>query len=136
MISRNDLVISGSLISTITTAVTFLPLLYLNFKLFKISREVLRRKERVRINLKGISSCLLAVACLVVLLIPTFVYVAFNAITENKQALNRRLAFVWVATIYAMNGTFNSLIFFWKNKVLRIEGIKILKTLKHCLVGS
>ena len=136
MISRNDLVIPGSLISTITTAVTFLPLLYLNFKLFRISREVLRRKERVRINLKGISSCLLAVACLVVLLIPTFVYVAFSAITENKQALNRRLAFVWVATIYAMNGTFNCLIFFWKNKVLRIEGIKILKTLKHSLAGS
>ncbi len=135
MISRNDLVISGSLISKIS-AVLYLPLLYLNFKLFKISREVLRRKERVRINLKGISSCLLAVACLVVLLIPTFVYAVFSSITENKQALNRRLAFVWVATIYTMNGTFNSLIFFWKNKVLRIEGIKILKTLKHFLVGS
>ena len=135
MISRNDLVISGSLISKIS-AVLYLPLLYLNFKLFKISREVLRRKERVRINLKGISSCLLAVACLVVLLIPTFVYAVFSSITENKQALNRRLAFVWVAKIYTMNGTFNSLIFFWKNKVLRIEGIKILKTLKHCLVGS
>jgi hypothetical protein len=35
-----------------------------------------------------------------------------------------------------MNGTFNSLIFFWKNKILRTEGIKTLKRLRNCLAGS
>ena len=136
MLSRNDLVIPGSRTSTIAGVAILLPLFFFNYKLFKISREVLRRKERVRINLKGISSCLLAVVCLVVLLIPTFVYIGFSSITENKRALNRRLAFVWVATIYSMNGTFNSLIFFWKNKILRTEGIKTLKRLRNCLAGS
>jgi hypothetical protein len=29
-----------------------------------------------------------------------------------------------------MNSTFNSLIFFWKNKILRTEGMKIIKGLK------
>ena len=131
MISRKDLVISGSLISKATGAVVFLPSLYLNFKLFKISKEIRRRKNKPSISLKGVSSCILAVTCLVVLLIPTLVYSVFSVITENKQALNRRLAFVWASTIFAMNGTFNSLIFFWKNKVLRTDAIKILKVVYH-----
>jgi hypothetical protein len=42
------------------------------------------------------------------------------------------LAF-WAKTITLMNCTFNSLIFYWKNKVLRTEGLKVLKSLKMCL---
>ena len=136
LISRNDLVISGSLCSKATAALVFLPSLFLNFKLFKISRKALRQKNKPTKSLKGVSSCLLAVACLVVLLIPTLAYSVISSITENKQDLNRRLAFTWTSTTFAMNGTFNSLIFFWKNKVLRTEGKKILKTLKDRLVGS
>ena len=136
LISRNDLVISGSLSSKATAALVFLSLLFLNIKLFMISRKVLRQKNKPTIRLKGVSPCLLAGACLVVLLIPTLVYSVFSSITENKQDLNRRLAFTWALTIFAMNGTFNSLIFFWKNKVLRTEGKKILKTLNDRIVGS
>ena len=136
MISRNDLVISEFLSTKASAAVVFLLLLYLNFKLFKISKEIRRRKNKPSISLKGVSSCILAVTCLVVLLTPTIVHTVFIVIIENKRALNRRLAFVWVLTIFAMNGTFNSLIFFWKNKVLRTEGIKILKTLKNRLLAS
>jgi hypothetical protein len=43
---------------------------------------------------------------------------------------------VWSSSVWAMNSTFNSLIFFWKNKVLRTEGVKILKTLKYRIFGS
>ena len=32
--------------------------------------------------------------------------------------------------------SFNSLIFFWKNKVLRDEGIKIIKKIKDRVLGS
>ena len=111
----------------------FLPMLYPNFKLFKISREVRRRNEtspekRTTIDLKSISTCLLVVACLVLLSIPAVVYIVYNLSTENRQVSDARLSHIWVTTILTMNCTLNSLIFFWKNKVLRTEGIKILKT--------
>ena len=71
----------------------FSALMYLNFKLFKISREVRRRKEkspekRTKISLKSISTCLLVVACLVILSISSGVYFIFNINTENRQTSN------------------------------------------------
>ena len=142
VISTNDIIISRTLCLIIFTIVVFSPLMYLNFKLFKISTEVRRRKatspeKRTTINLKSISSCSLAVACLLVLSISASVYIVFDIISQNGQASNvMLLSRFWVITIYTINCTFNSLIFFWRNKVLRTEGIKILKTLKDRLVGS
>ena len=141
VISANDMIIPWTIVLTITIIAISSPLLYLNFKLFKISREVRRRKaaspeKRTRINLKSISSCVLVVACLVVLSISASVYIVFDIISENERASNVRLSRIWSTTVFIMNCTFNSLIFFWKNKVLRTEGIKILKTLTVRLVGS
>ena len=138
VITTHDMIISRTFIGVTYMIAVFLPLLFINFKLFKISREVRRRtsEKRTTINLKSISTCLLAVACLVVLSVPTSIYIIFNMDTENKEASNVRLSYIWAATFFTMNCTFNSLIFFWKNKVLRTEGIKILKTLKDRLVGS
>jgi hypothetical protein len=45
---------------------------------------------------------------------------------------NATLAGLWTATISLMNCTFYCLIFYWKNKVLRTEGLKVLKSLKIC----
>ena len=136
-----DMIIARILDLIYFTLAIFLPLLYLNFKLFKISREVRRRNEtspekRTKIDLKSISTCLLVVACLVLSSIPAVVYIVYNLSTENKQASNTRLSHIWVTTIFTMNCTLNSSIFFWKNKVLRTEGIKMLKTFKDKLFGS
>ena len=139
VISTNDMVISRTLVLIIGTIVLLPPLVYLNFKLFKISREVRERKAKLpknrTIHLKSISSCLLAVACLLILSISVSVYIVFDIFSENRQGSNVRLSHLWSTTIYITNCTLNSLIFFWKNKVLRTEGIKILKTLKGRLVG-
>ena len=139
LMSTNDMIISWTLASIIFLIIVFLPLLYLNFKLFKISREVRRRnvtssEKRTTLCLKSISSCLLVIVCLVILSISASVYFVFDISSESKQASNVRLSRVWVATIFTMNSTLNTLIFFWKNKILRTEGIKILKTLKDGLV--
>ena len=141
VISANDMVISWTLVLIIGTIILLPPFVYLNFKLFKISREVRRGKakllkKRTKIHLKSISSCLLAVACLLVLSISIGVYIVFDVFSENKQASNVRLSLLWSTTFYIINCTLNSLIFFWKNKVLRTEGIKILNMLKDRLVGS
>ena len=59
--STSDMIISRISVVVIFAVVVFLPLVYLNFKLFKITREVRRRKaalpeKRTTINLKNISS--------------------------------------------------------------------------------
>ena len=125
----NNMIISKPFSLIIFVVVVFLPLVYLNFKLFKFSRQVRRRKailpeKKTTVNIKSISTCLLVVASLVVLSIPTSVFIIFNHNAENKQFSNTRLSAMWSTTFYIMNCTFNSLIFFWKNKVLRREGIK------------
>ena len=141
VISANDMIISLTSVVIIFLVSSSPPLLYFNFKLFKMSREVRRKnaispEKRATINLKSISTCLLVVAYLVILSSSAIVYVAFDIISENRQALNVRLSYTWATSIWNTNCTFNSLIFFWKNKVLRTEGTKILKKLKDRLVGS
>ena len=135
------MIISRTFAYVIFAVAVFPPLAYLNFKLFKISTEVRRKKatlpeKRTRIDIKSISACLLVVTCLIVLSIPSCVRIVFTVSNKNKQASNVRLSFIWTITFYIMNGTFNSLIFFWKNKVLRTDGMKMLNTLKDRLVGS
>ena len=141
VISINEMIISRTLVLIIFIILVFPILVYINFKLFKISREVRGRKailseKRATINLKSISTCLLAVGCVVVLSIPASIYLVFNISSENKPVSNARLSYIWSTTCYTINCTLNSLIFFWKSKVLRTEGVKILKTLKDRLVGS
>ena len=145
ILAQNDWVISQSVHLIVFLGITSMLIFFINFKLYKISRQMRRRKaavspeqtqQRMRINLKNISTCLLAVACIGLLSIPTCVYIVFNINTKGKWDSNAALSYVWTATIYTMNCTFNSLIFFWKNKVLRIEGIKILITLEGRLFGS
>jgi hypothetical protein len=76
------------------------------------------------------------VACVVVLLsIPMGVYTGLRI---NSPELwthtldNANVAGIWAKTIALMNCTFNCLIFYWKNKVLRTEGLKVLKSLQIC----
>ena len=85
-------------------------------------------------SLKNISSCLLLVACLVVISIPGFLYIGLRISSpETTHTLdNANIAGIWAITISSMNCTFNCLIFHWKNKVLRTEGLKALKSMKIC----
>ena len=133
-------VISYPMVVGILLAIYVAPFIFFNYKLFKISRKfrrgnVILPEKRINIlYLKNISNCLLAVACLVFFSVPTFVYIAFSAV-EGSTSKNARLAYMWVAVVFFMNCTFNSLIFFWKNKVLRLEGLKLLQQLKARVFG-
>jgi hypothetical protein len=84
--------------------------------------------------LKNISSCLLVVACVVVFSIPMGVYIGLriNSPETTYTLDNASLAEIWAITVALMNCTFNCLIFYWKNKVLRTVGFKVLKSLKIC----
>ena len=123
--------------SLICFTLLFFPVIFINYKLFTICRKKNRNNKlppgiKKTFSFKNISSCLLAVAYFVVLYIPLFVYVALRMISKEKTYMmnDAELAAVWGRTISSMNGTFNCLIFFWKNTILRTEGMKVIKTMK------
>ena len=113
----------------------FPPIIFINYKLFTIarkSRKDIELSPEMKKRLENISSCLLAFACFVVLSIPAVVYTGLDVASKTTPALsdNAMLARFWGKTFIAMNATWNCLIFFWKNKILRIEGAKLMKSIK------
>ena len=136
LMSINDFVISYAVFVLIGLIIISPPLLFINYKLFIIARKSRRNKGVSRemkktFSLKNISGCLLAVACYVVLSIPVFVYSGLRITTKYSSTLDDAyIAALWAATIASMNSTFNCLIFYWKNKILRAEGKKLLKRIK------
>ena len=138
VISVNNWLISYTVHLIIFFVIIIPPFIFINFKLFNISRNARKINERSPTkrtkNLKNVSTCLLAVACITFVFIPSIVFIALNIL--DKCTSNMVLIYTWGATTYTMNSTFNSLIFFWKNRVLQTEGMKILKQLKNRLVGS
>ena len=113
----------------------FPPMLFMNCKLFVVAEKFRRRKEKSpdlikkSFSLKKLSSCLLAVVCFVVLTIPVFVYIGLRITSKEEEFTwdDVNLASLWSRTISSMNSTFNCLIFYWKNKILRSEGMKVIK---------
>ena len=115
------------------------PMLFINYKLFMVARKTRRNKGippgmKKSFTLKNISSCLLAVACLAVLSIPAIVYIGLRLTSKKKESTldNVNVAGLWFHTASSINSTFNCLIFYWKNKTLRTEGIKVIKSMKIC----
>ena len=122
---------------TISMVLFALPFIFVNLKLFIIARKVHREQavspgKRTTANFKNISTGLWVIACLMLLSIPRSFYVAFWLAEKSTNTIG--LSYIWAFARWLIC-TLNSLIFFWKNKVLRTEGIKILKTLKGRLVG-
>ncbi len=131
-------VISHSVFLLIGFIIIFPPMIFINYKLVVVARDS-RRNNGISLEMKktfswkNLSSCLLAVVCFVALSIPTFVYIGLRTNSEPSVTLdNAHIAALWARTIASMNTTFNCLIFYWKNKILRIEGMKVIKSLKIC----
>jgi hypothetical protein len=139
VMSVNDFVISNKVHILILCILLIPAMLFINYKLFLVVRKS-RKKKRISpemkktFSLKNISSCLLAVVCVVVISNPACVYVGLiiNSPETTYTLDNANLVALWSKTTALMNGTFNCLIFYWKNKVLRTEGLKVLKSVKIC----
>ena len=115
----------------------------LNYKMFIIAKSK-RNDERVsptstatssnqerkrrKLNFKNISTPSMAVGCFFVCSFPGFIYSA-TRLTLNKPFYNKQVLLfnIWSITSFSMNSTFNCLIFFWRNSILRREGMKIAK---------
>ena len=113
------------------------PKIFINYKLFIIARKSRRNNGispeiKKTLSLKNISSCLLAVACVLVLSIPASVYIGLGIKETTMLFDNENLARLWTRTFFSVNSTCNCLIFYWKNKILRTEGMKLIKGMKLC----
>ena len=139
--------------SVITIFVPLFMFLFMfsNYKLFVIAKSKRRNKNivpltmatsavdqnlRKRIlNLKNISTCSLAVGCFFLCCSPQIAYstlrLASGASLYDKKVF---LFHLWLCTFTSMNSTFNCLIFFWRNSILRREGLKIVNALRLCLL--
>ena len=119
-------------------------IVYMNYKMFLIAKSKnenqtttttstmkstnKEKRKKTKKHVKNISTCCLAVLCFGICSFPKFVYCAWRS-TSQKPSDNREVLLfsLWASTIMAMNSTFNSLIFFWKNSILRREGMKLIK---------
>ena len=132
-ISTNNSVISFQMHVLIFFVPVTPPMLFINYKLIWVIRKSRRNTERSKIfSLKNVSSCLLAVACFMALTIPVFVSAGLMIkSTQTTVTLDSSSVIgIWAMTIASKNSSFNCLIFYWKNKTLRVEGWKILKSIK------
>ena len=139
-ISTNRLVISFPVRLLIFFIVFIPPMLFINYKLFKIAKKSRRNKKispemKKSFSLKNISSCLLVVACLMAVYIPTFIYIGLRLTSKETEYIldNAELTELWARTLASINSTSNCLIFYWKDKILRTEGMKVIKSMKICL---
>ena len=115
--------------------------IFLNYNMFIIAKSKHKDKrvtptiasdkesERSKFNLKNTSTCSLAIACFFVCSFSKVIYsVSRLALTTSSRDRQVVIFNLWSRTLVAMNSTFNCLIFFWRNSILRREGMKVVKS--------
>ena len=118
------------LIGIIIVLVIYLAsVLFMNCKMFVIAMAARRNgtDKRSAVNFKNASTCLLAALCFFCCCIPSIFYYCFELFsTFNDDILMS--CYLWATTAISLDScTFNCFLFFWRNKILRIEGEKVLK---------
>jgi hypothetical protein len=88
----NNFVISYQVHVLIISILLIPAMLFINYKLFLVVRKSRKNKRispdmKKTLSLKNISSCLLAVACVVVISIPVFVYIGLTINSPETQIL-------------------------------------------------
>lgn len=106
------------------------PMLFINYKLFKFLRKARKTNAlehgKKTNSLRHTSNNLLAFACSLFLYIPSIVAGLYAVSFPDSKVTIEKFLTLWLKTIVTMNSTFNCLIFYWKNKLLRREGIRFI----------
>ena len=118
--------------------------IYLNYKMFIIARSKRdnenvaksggRERIKPKFQFKSFSTCSLTVICYFVSSCPQLVNSALR-LTLNRNTPHQELIFynLWTAFVVSTNSTFNCLIFFWRNSILRREGMNTVKRFRKAL---
>ena len=118
--------------------------IYSNYKIFIIAKSK-RADERVapttamdknrktrNLNLKSISTCSLAVGCFFCCFCTHIIYLVLCLASRTSLSDTQFLSFfLWSSTFISLNSTFNCVIFFWRNSILRREGMKIVNAFRR-----
>ena len=120
-------------------------LVYGNFEMFKIAKlksadgrvtqstatSTKRIRRKLIVSLKNISTRFLVVGCFVLC---TFPLIAYSVVrfTSGAPFFDRQVLLlnIWSNTFVYINSTLNCLIFFWRNSILRREGMKIINAFR------
>ena len=102
----------------------------MNYKMWRIATNIKHQRTTSKTQLKHLKknfTCLLAVACFYIAMTPLFVYAILRAasssvLSEDTLVLLR----LWGNTSLNISSTWNCLIFFWRNEILRSSGKKLL----------
>ena len=136
----------NSILILLSHALLLVFMFILNYKLLKIAKKMRRNVtvpacavhsrvlENITISMqiKNISTCVLAVGCLFLFSLPSFIFTGLS-ITSIFSEDSYRPFHLWERSLLTTNATFNCLIFFWKNNTLCNEGKKVIKS---CLCFS
>ena len=139
----NAKIIGNVLVAVFVSLLLFL-FIYSNYKMLKIAKskrgDELRvapttgtsmdekTKERLNfLNLKNISTCSLAVGCFFVCSCPQIINSALRLASDRQHLLFNLLS----NTLISLNSTFNCVIFFWRNSILRREGMKTVNAFRR-----
>ena len=91
---------------------------------------VIKKQKKRKLNFKNISTCCLSVGCFLICSLPQIIFSAWRMTSNNPRNDRQvRTIAIWCNTFVLVNSTFNCLIFFWRNSILRREGIKTAKCL-------
>jgi hypothetical protein len=118
-------------ICSIVVIVIFLAsIFFMNYKMFMIAMVAKRKgNRRSAVNFKTASTCLLAVLCFFFSSIPLILHFFFEICSTFNDDVHVSY-YLWAVTAVTMDSTFNCFLFFWRNKILRAEGVKILNRLR------
>ena len=103
--------------------------IYLNYSMLIIakSKSKVTTSERRKLNFKNISTCSIAISCFLICALPHILYsILFSTNTLLSEQGVKIFKFCAI-TFFDINSTLNCLIFFWRNSILRREGMKTIQ---------
>lgn len=130
-----------SILILLSHTLLLVSMVVLNYKLLKLAKTMQRNvtvpacavhsrvleNKKISTQIKNISTCVLAVGCLFLFSLPSFIFTGLSITTVFSEETYRSFH-LWECSLLTVNATFNCLIFFWKNNALRSEGKKVVKT--------
>ncbi len=86
-----------------------------------------KRKRRFKQDLEVAKTCLVVIVCCLVCFLPGMITNAVRLkISATFSAVVQRR---WFALLFLSNSTMNPVIYFWRNKALRTEGMNLIKSI-------
>ena len=141
ILTFNKMVLSRHLLLAVCLPGSFIFFICLNYKTFLIANSK-RKSIKVapaneqktklpKLNLQTMSTCSLAVYCYLICASPEIIHSFYTLITTTGLSRKSdRILCTWAVTFLTANSTFNCLVLFWRNTVLRREGMKIIKNIQ------